>query len=132
MKVGKSPGARPGNATAKQQNAADKATVKAGTASKGTNVRPGQVAKTSPKGGTKGINKQTGGPQTNAGQAVVFGPGPNGPIVQVAGNGANSGGKGVVQNGPPPHATAPPPPAGKTKPKTGSVQKGGWQTGGGY
>lgn len=76
---------RPGNATTKNQNAADAAVVKAGTASGGEKVRPGQVS--------NNIGK-TGGVTTKAGQEVLYGPGVGGPIVEVAPHGGQ-GGKGV-------------------------------------
>jgi len=119
---GKGVPGRPGNATRQNQKQADRATVRAGTASPGTNVGPKQVAKTNPKGGTKGINKKTGGPQTKAGQAVVFGPGVNGPIVQTApssgqgGKGVSGAARGAVHEEMKSQAPPPKPTAGKTKP----------------
>ena len=104
----------PGNATAKNQNRADRAVVRAGTASGGENVKAGQISKK--------ISKKTGGLQTKGGQSIVQGPGVNGPIAQVASQ-VGQGGKGVsgATRGAAHEEMVK---TGKTKPKTTPFRRG--------
>lgn len=100
---------RGGNAGGARNN---RQAVRRGTASPGTNVRPNQVR-------PGNINQNTGGPQTNAGQPVVFGPGVGGPIVQVAQGPPNNGNNNT------PSETRPParPTAGSTRPTQPSARE---------
>jgi len=104
----------PGNATAANQNRADRAVVRAGTASGGENVKTGQISKK--------ISKKTGGLQTKGGQSIVQGPGVDGPIAQVASQ-VGQGGKGVsgATRGAAHEEMVK---TGKTKPKTTPFRRG--------